>query len=216
MLLKFASALLVVAAVTSVHASACTGPTILYSDNFQQPNAAWQTFQGSTLGISGGFLQLTPPKGNSTAALYTGGYLDSADACVDVTTPAALADPNGGVTGVVFGYNIQGGDHFAFVMTAGGSIGVLHFFRGQEGQAINALTPFAAAPAIKAGPNATNTLRVTWKGTAGIAYANGQQVATFTIPIFQNTLFGFYAQGDASKTAAATWQFTNVKVTNVP
>ena len=138
--------------------------------------------------------------------------MDAADACADVTTPAEVADPSKAIAGIVFGLSLQTGNYFVFAASAAGSAGVLNVLNGD----IFAVTPFAATPAFKAGPNAVNTFRVTWKGTSATAYLNGQQVVTFTTPGFKNTLLGFYDQGAVNGRVAATWAFGNLKVTNVP
>jgi hypothetical protein len=97
------------------------GPTVLYSDNFQQANPAWQAiFNDNALNISGGYLQLAPPQGRSTGAAYQGSFFDNADACVDVLSPT-VTNPNSGVAGIMFGYNPAGTNLDFYALLIGNS-----------------------------------------------------------------------------------------------
>ena len=221
MSLKLATASLVAVAVTSSPAFACMGSTVLV-DNFQDPGWGAPDMplqQGLNkltpvppiLTISGGSAQLTPLPGAFALADYGGQYVHSADACVDVLSPT-VADPTQAAAGIVFGLTDES-DFYVFAVEEDGQAAVLQYNGAW-------LYPVAmrAAPALKAGANVTNTLRVTWNGTSGATYINGQAFATFTLPNFQNTQFGIWCEGDqgADPTISATYQFSNVKLTNVP
>lgn len=213
MSLKFASAVLVAAAaVVSSPAFACMGPTVLYTDNFQQPNSNWAGPPG-TLVIGGGYAQVTPPQGDWSIAGYTGSSFDSADMCVDVLSPTTT-DQGSAVGGLVFGLNATASaiDYYSLQIEEDGYATVALW----QNNAWTNPVSWRAAPTVKTGPNATNTLRVTWKGSSATGYINGQLFGTFNIQALSSSLIGVFAQGDASPTAGATWKFTNLKITNVP
>lgn len=212
MALKFATAVLAAVAVTSSPAFACMGTTVLFSDNFQKADPAWTLVYTGTLNITGGYAQVTPPQGDITLLDYEGMFADSADACVDALSPT-VADPTQAVGGLVFGL-ADSGDFYALLVEEDGYAAVVR----SQNNAMLTPVPWKQSAAIKTGGNVTNTLRVTWNGTTGTAYINGQVFSTFTIQPFQNTTFGMWAGGDtgANPNAGATWKFTNVKVTNVP
>jgi len=223
--LKLATALLVAAAVTSSPALACMGSTVLLADNFQDPGwgappslvpqgLSALTPVPTVLTISGGFAQLTPLPGDFAYANYGGKFFDNADVCVDVLSPT-VADPTQAAAGIMFGLNDQL-SFYVFAVEEDGQAAVLQY-QSLTGAWLYPV-PWGAAPMLKKGGNATNTLRVTWSGTSGTAYINGQQFATFTIPAFKGTTFGIWCEGDPSinPTVGATYQFTNLKLTNVP
>jgi hypothetical protein len=209
MSLKLATAVLVAVAVTAGPAFACKGPTVIFADPFQTEDPAWSLVGAGPLTISGGHAQLSSPAGEYTLADYQGMFIDTGDACVDMVGPT-VADPSTASAGIVFGLS-DGGDFYAFVVEEDGQAAVLRLQNGAW------LTPVSwrASPAIKTGGGVTNTARVTWKGTSVSTFINDQPFVTFNIPqAFQNTTFGLMAQNAAP--AATTYQFSNLKVTNVP
>jgi hypothetical protein len=221
MSLKLVASALLAMAVTSAPAMACMGPTVLYSDNFQQASPAWQAPPGE-MTIAGGHMSLTPPQGQTTAAIYMGGYYDNADTCIDLVSPS-VTDVTNAMAGLVFGISLPTAADSSQAPQAPTTMYMFGLF--ESGQAFVAqfqngtvvfLVPPQAASAVLAGPNVTNTLRATWNGTSGTAYINGQQFSTFNFPqAFQNALIGLMVAGDASATAGATWNFANLKITNV-
>jgi hypothetical protein len=205
MSLKLASAVLVAAAVTSGPAFACKGPTTLYADSFKTLDPAWA---GTDLAVSNGSAHLTVQSDYSSWSWYAGSFIDSGDYCIDMVAPK-LPDPSGGDGGIIFG--MTNGDFYAFMLRADGQAAVNRWLNGAW------LTPVSIrpAPGVKTAPNATNTLRVTFKGNSASAYVNDQLFITFNIPQpFQNSLIGLIAEDDVS--GPITYQFSNLKITNVP
>jgi len=222
MSLKLVTAMLVAVTITSSPALACMGSTVIFADNFQPANPGWNVYLQGTpdqgaMTFSGGYAQLTPLPGAFTFADYEGSFINSADACVDVMSPT-VADPTQASAGIMFGRtdNADAFDFYVFAVREDGQAAVLQY-QLQAAKWLS-LVSWSAAPGLKQGGNVTNTLRVTWSGTGGTAYINGQQFATFAIPVFQGTTFGIWCEGDpgVNPTAGATYQFTNVKVTNAP
>jgi hypothetical protein len=201
---RLVTAVLVVMAAASGPALACKGPTLIFSDDFKTADPAWVPEAG-TLNITGGMAQLNAQPGNFAAADYEGFFLDSADACVDMTAPV-VKDPTTILGGILFGFT-DSSNFYSFVVRADGNAAI---FRLQNGGWLTPV-PMRAAQGVKTGANAVNTLRVTWKGTAGTAYINDQQFIAFKIQPLTNSTFGIYCQP-----AGDPYQFSNIKVTNVP
>lgn len=216
MSLRLATALLVAMVVASSRAFACGGATLL---SFQTGDPSWEVDQQGTeevqgtLSISGGFALLTPLPGDFTFADYQGNFFDSADACVDVLSPT-VADPSQAAAGIMFGETED--DFYVFAAEEDGQAAVLQYQNDTNVWLYP--VPWRAAPALKKGANVTNSLRVTWKGTTGTAYINGQQFATFTIPAFDGTVFGLWCEGDpdVNPIIGATYRFSNLTLNNVP
>jgi hypothetical protein len=220
--MRFAAGFFVAAALVSAPARACMGPTVLFSDDFQQPSDAWQTLRGDRLDISGGALAFTPNGGAFGVAIYTAQSMDSGDACVSITTPPVLIHPASSWAGIVFGLkpdsNDQASGYYALLVSPSGNAIML------ESRAGHHSAKLAPMPAIKTGSDAVNMLRVTWNGASGQAYVNGQPFGQFDIAALKDTLFGFWAAGDASdvltlggtRARGATWKFGTLTITSVP
>jgi hypothetical protein len=208
MSLKLVTAALLAVVAATVPAFACMGPTVIYADNFQAENPAWTAIPGS-LAIESGQAKLTAPPGVVSTAVFEGSFMDSADACVDIAGPT-VPDPGTVEGGILFGFNDEA-DYYAFVAFEDGRAAI---FRLQNDQWLTPVAP-RPAPALRTGPNSTNTIRISWKGSTASAYINTQPFVSFNIPqTFQNTKFGLFTGNDADN--ATTFQFSNLKVTNVP
>jgi hypothetical protein len=200
---KLATAVFVAVAVTSAPAFACMGPTVIFQDSFQTLDPAWASIFDGTIAASGGQAQVTVPAGEIGGAYYGNKFVDSGDFCVDMVS----SDPTT-AGGIVFGFTSDGWYQFE----AGDNQQAAVTQITDEGQ----LSPVSwrAAPALKTGANVTNTLRVTWKGTSASTYINGQPFVTFNIPAFQGSKIGLIIDNGGS--VPMTYNFSNLKVTNVP
>jgi hypothetical protein len=211
MLLRFVTAVLAVAAVTSSPALACMGPTVIFADNFQSADPAWGSMFGSAMSISSGQAQLTVPatkSGAAGAAFYGGMFVDSGDYCIDVVGPA-VADPTTALGGIIFGM----GDSEDFYLFAADQAGRAEVLQDNNGKALFPVQ-LRATPLLKQG-TVTNTLRVVWKGTSVMTYINGQPFAAFNLPeAFINSKIGLFA--DSGTSASVTYKFSNLKITSVP
>jgi hypothetical protein len=219
MLLKVAALFLVAAALGASPAGACMGPNVLVSDNFQSLDPAWTLDPrldnpGTTFSVAKGYALLTALVGDYAAASYESAFFDSADACVEVISPA-VADASQAAAGIMFGES-QAGDFYVFAVEEDGKAAILHY--QSETQVWDSPLPWRAVPGLKTGANVTTTLRVTWSGTSVTAFINGAQLATVQTPQFQNTMLGIWCEGDPGTNAmmGTTYQFANFKVTNVP
>jgi hypothetical protein len=204
MLSRLVASVLVVLAAASGPALACKGPSLIFTDDFKTADPAWQVGSWTTLTIAGGKLQMKSDPGSYSMATYQGFFLDSGDACVDVTMPD-VKDPATGAAGFMFGG--VGSDFYAFFLRPNGTASV---FRNQNGGWLTPV-PAKAADGAKTGPNAVNTLRITWKNLSADLYVNDKPFATMkTLPIV-NGKFGLYGEPEGN---LAT--FGNVKITNAP
>ena len=203
MLLRTVTAVLVAIAATCGSALACKGPTLLFSDDFQTADPAWILWAGS-MSISGGSAQLTSNPGTYANIAYAGTFVDSGDACVDMVA-ATAKDPTSTIGGIMFG-GTDDNNFYALVTRPDGQAAII---RQQNGGWLLPV-PMRAAPAVKTGA-ATNTLRVTWKGTDATAYINDQQFIAFKIQPFKNGMIGLYAEPEGN-----SYKFSNLKITNAP
>ncbi len=203
---RLATAVLVAVAVTSGPTFACKGPTVIFQDNFQTLDPGWY----GGLAAAGGHGSLTAAAGELNFAFYGGKIIDSGDVCVDMVSPPNLKDASDAHGGIMFGFT-DFANYYAFVATEDGEASVLGAHNGAS------LTPVVTRPApqLKRGANVSNALRVTWKGTNVSTYINDQPFITFTLHYsFKNSFIGLYGSNDES--AATTFQFGTLKVTNVP
>jgi hypothetical protein len=226
-------AIVLVLAVMSGPALACMGPTVIFQDNFQTANPAWDTSPSGIpittsvpiLSIAGGQAKLTPPPGAFAVAVYDSQFFPSSkfpsfDACVDITSPS-VADPSQAAAGIVFG-ETAGPGFFVFAMEEDGQVAVAQLQQQPYGWSY--LVPWQAAVNLKTGANASNTLRVTIgpaggtaTGNSGTAYVNGVKIATLALPSIQGAKLGLWGEGDPgmNSVSGATWTFSNLKITNL-
>ncbi len=211
MALKLVTALLAAAVVTSSPALACLGPTVIFADDFHAADPAWGPMFDAKLVISGGQAQVAVPTEKNGAlggAFYGGMFVDSGDYCVDIAGPS-VADPTAVLGGVIFGL----ADTEEFYLFAADQAGHAEVLWDHGGKPLFPVQ-MRAAPALKQG-NATNTLRVVWRGANVVTYINGQPFAAFDLPeAFINCKIGLFAENGTS--ATITYKFGNLKVTNVP
>jgi hypothetical protein len=227
------SAIVLGLAVMSGPALACMGPTVIYQDNFQTANPAWDTSPSGIpitpsvpiLSIAGGQAKLTPPPGNFAVAIYDSQFFPSSqfpsfDACVDITSPS-VSDTGQAAAGIVFG-QINGSGFYVFAMEEDGQVAVAQLQLQPYGWSY--LVPWQAAPNLKTGANVSNTLRVTIApaggtatGNSGTVYVNGVKIATLPLPAMQGTKLGLWGEGDpgVNSVSGATWAFSNLKITNL-
>jgi hypothetical protein len=205
MSLRFVSAVLLAVATAASPAFACKGPNLQFSDDFKTEDPGWQPYGAwVTFSIGGGKIQVKSDPGSFAAATYQGFFMDSGDACVDVYAPD-VKDPASVIGGFMFGG--VGTDFYAFVLRPNGNASL---FRRENG---GWLTPVGEkkADGAKTGANAVNTLRVSWKDTSGQAWVNDKLFANFKIKSIKNGKFGVYSEPEGN-----TYQFGNVKITDVP
>jgi len=223
-----------VAVIVSGPAVACTGPGVIFEDNFQSANPAWDSGPSAIpitpavpiLSIASGQAKLTPPPGSFALAVYDAQFFPddrnpNFDACVDISGPQ-VADASQAAAGIVFGQSAAG--FYVFAMEEDGQAAVAQFQQQPFGWSYP--VPWRPAASLKTGANASNTLRVTLSpnGTPGkaavsysaVVYINGSEFAALTLPSFQGGKLGLWDEGDpgANPVTGATWSFSNLRVTN--
>jgi hypothetical protein len=198
--------LLLAIAIAPGPALACKGSILVFADDFKVADPAWQSIDDDgKLTIAAGKLQVTTAPGNGALVQYSGFFMDSGDACVDMVAPE-VKDPQKILGGILFGLTQT--SFFGFVLRADGFAAVI---RKEDGGWLFPVQMKKAGGA-KPGANVSNTLRVTWKDAAAQTYINDQPFATIRIirPI-RNGKVGVYAEPEGE-----TYQFTNFKVTDTP
>jgi hypothetical protein len=198
-----ATGLLLAMAVASGPALACKGPSVIFADNFINTDPAWY----GQLDVAGGHASLPAGPKEHGLAFYGGKKIDSGDACIDMLGPTTTS-----AGGLVFGFT-DVDNYYLFLLIDNNAAGI---FLHQNGAWLTPAQPRTAIGA-RNGANAMNALRVTWKGTAVATYINDQPFITLNIPQpFQNSFVGLYAEDQASSGPGVNFQFSNLKVTNVP
>jgi hypothetical protein len=203
------SAALVALAILGSPALACMGPNVLFADNFQTADPGWH----GEIAVANGNANVTyPGQFNLGVAFYGAKFIDSGDACVDMVGP--VSNPNNSPTngmrgGIIFGFT----DIDNFYVFQAGNDGKALVFELQNGGYLTPVAP-RAAPSFQTGANATNNLRITWKGASASAYINNQPFITFKINALQNSMIGFWAANDGD--TPVVYKFNNLKVTDVP
>jgi hypothetical protein len=192
------TAALVALVVASGPTLACMGPTVIFQDDFQSANPAWDInptgiaipIDFPVLSIADGAAELTPLAGEFAVAVFGDQFFPSSqfssfDACVDVTSPS-VADPTQAAAGIAFGQT--GSGFYVFAAQEDGQAAVAQF----QQQTWSYLAPWQAAQGINTGTNATNTLRVTVTPAAAGAtgsnatfYVNGVKFTTLALPSLQ-------------------------------
>lgn len=213
MALRFAAATLLAVAFQGSSAFACKGPSVIFQDNFQAATQAWH----GNMTVANGQANVVARINTFGGAFYGAVFVDTGDACVDMTSPT-VTQANTAAAGLMFGFT-DVNNYYVFMTREDGQAAIL---RWQNGVPL-AVVSYHPATALKTGA-ATNTLRVVWKGASGSAYSgtayiNDQKFFDFDFPpAFRNTMVGLYVgpEFESFLSPAITYQFGNLKVTNVP
>jgi hypothetical protein len=208
---KLAGAALLATIISASPALAQCNSFQTFSPDFQTTDPAWDMTPAGAFASSGGQAKLTAPPNSVAIALYDGQFFDCGDYTVNTLAPAAApgASPST-IGGLMFGLNASTGDFYAFVVFGNQAAVIRH----QNGGFLTPVQP-RPAPTLNTSANASNKLRVTWKGTSAAAYINDQPFITFNLAqAFQNTQIGLWIENDGS--APITYTFSNMVVTNPP
>ncbi|MEA2903710.1 MAG: hypothetical protein QOI12_1097 [Alphaproteobacteria bacterium] len=202
MSLKFLSGVVVALAIAATPALACKGRNVVLADDFSKEDPAWSRVFGE-FAITGGKATLKGEPGFIAMAAYEGEFFDAGDGCIDVTFP----DGGRQIPGIGgFAFGITDKDNFyAMFVNADGVAGILRLSKGKWLQPV----PARKSDALKTGAGATNTLRITLKGTAATTYINDKPFAQINVPTIAGTKMGMYAEPEG-----LVWQFDNVKITD--
>lgn len=186
-------------------ALACTGPNVLFEDDFSESDPSW----GGDLDgqrIANGKLVVSP-------ALYSGyaienqvGFFTDFDVCVDVVQKNN--DPTTGYAGILF----WGDDYDNFYTFDVATNGYVRVSRKQKGRW---LTPVAwkLIEGVQA-DRGLNQVRVRVKGNQATLFVNDVQAATFRgQPTQGGSLIGVY--GSSPKDSTGIYEFDNYRVTDL-
>jgi hypothetical protein len=202
-------------AVASSPALACKGATSLLRDNFTDVDPAWdeQFTDRPSFQIGGGKVLAKTQPGYYNVLLYQGNFFAAGDACVTITSPAAVRDPSNIWAGMVL--QADDGAWYMPSLNLDGTAGVTRV----TGDGWLNPVPARKFEGIKPGPNAANVLRVVWKAppprgskdpadpTVAI-FINDKPFINFKMTPNSNRQFGL-----AAGTEANTYQFTDLAIT---
>lgn len=192
-------------------ALACKGSETLLRDDFTEEDPAWN-IQDENVQIGGGVLKMKSEPGKNEWLIYGGDNFPAADVCVDMIAPSG-GKPDPYVYG---GLAFWGGNKWNIVEIAtDGTIGV----QGNNKSGWTLPVPPRKFDGLKMGPNAVNTIRITWKGppesnsknapdpTVTI-YINDKQFIKYKATPNEDRNIGFYVQSEG-----AVYQFKNLTIT---
>jgi hypothetical protein len=191
--------------LVSAPALACKGKTVLLQADFRSVDASWDT----SLAMGAGTAKIAPDPGFISWPFYNGGFFADADICVDINIPTG-AKPNSIAGGIVF-WAADYSNFYTFLLANGGTMAII---RRQNAKWI-APVKYRAADGVNMQTNATNTLRITLKGTSVTTYINDKPFVTITgQPPEGGGQIGLYGESESDK--QDTWTFSNLKITTPP
>jgi hypothetical protein len=200
------AALMVVGAANA--ALACQGSKVLFEDKFDTADPTWGP-ESDKFKISGGQAVVRPPGGQYFWAWNTGSLFDDADACYSATMLDKASDPTLSYGGLMFW--VADNDNFYTFITA--SNGYFKVGRYVSGNWVTDPIGWTVSPALKQGPNVTNSVRVKFEGSQVTAEINGTKVISFKAqPPGKPSAIGFIA---GSGPQPDGWAFSAFKVTTV-
>jgi hypothetical protein len=187
-------------------AAACKGPSVLFEENFKEPDPAWELYDG--VEITGGAMRISAKPNSGAGIVYSGGTFDPADICVDITMPE-VKQPGPALGGIIFaGMNYN--NFYHFWISPAGTAGVM---RRTPDRWLNPV-PARKVEHLKARPGAVNTMRVTLQGTRATIYVNDEKITDLRVlPMKGATLFGLRTESEPDQ--SNTWSFTNVRITDI-
>ncbi len=192
-------------------ALACTGQSVYLAGDFRTGELGWGG-EDASFKVAGSQADFTPQPGTQTARWDTGVSLTDLDACVTVAMPTSTTDASQTYAGVLFWLTDK--DNFYEVVVApNGLFTVARKVRGKI--AATAPVPWTKVDALKLGPDAKNTLRVTLEGQTVTIRINDSEVARFRGQAPESPSHVGLVAASAPGTTD-TWQLSDLKVTNVP
>lgn len=187
-------------------ALACKGKKVLFEDNFSEEDPSWDTWEGAR--VEGGVMRMSPQPGRIALVLYKADVFDKADICVDLKVPDAKESS---IAGLVFAAENYDNFYTFWISPVYQTAGITRLSKKRW------LDPVGARKVegmnVKVGD--TNTLRLTLNGSRATAYINDKKFIDFRInEVAGGGFIGL--EGDGADKTAPVWEFTNLKVTDLP
>jgi hypothetical protein len=202
---KTISGALIALVIASSPALACKGKTVLFDDNFTDPDPAWGSSENVVIGK--GVMKITSDPNTGSAAFYSGDLFEKGDFCVEVTIPE-LKDAQDTSGGLLF----AGQDYTNWYTAMLSPVGTVYVSRLVNGKWIQPV-PAQKVEGMNTRVGGTNTLRVTLDGPRATLYVNDKKIIDFRVSQ-GGGLFGLRAESEGSRTNP--WTFSKVKITSVP
>ena len=192
-------------------AFACSGQSVYLDGKFKLGDQGWGT-EDARFKVSGTEAVLTPEPGTQNARWDTVASMADTDVCATFTAPSKLTDASRTYAGLLF-WLTDKDNFYQAIIAPNGLVMVARKVQGK----ITTTPPvgWTKAEAMKLGPDAKNTLRVTLEGPNVVVRLNDAEVARFKgqAPQGQSHV-GLVAA--SSPDAASVWRVADVKATNLP
>ena len=204
------SAIAYVLMLAASPALACTGQSVHLAGDFKTSELGWGN-EDASFKVAGAQADLSPQPGTQTARWDTAVTLADLDACVTVAMPTTTTDASRTYAGLLF-WLTDKDDFYQVVIAPNGLFTVARKVRGTI--AATAPVPWTKTDAIKLGPDAKNTLRVTLEGQMVTVRINDAEVVRFRAQApGEPSHVGLVAASAPGTTD--TWRLSDLKVTNV-
>jgi len=188
----------------STPALACEGSSVLFEDDFSFADPAWGGFDGTA--IENGVMTISIEATRGYTLENQAGFYADFDMCVDVVQ--RNDDPGTAWASLLF-WGVDYENFYTFDVATNGYIKVS---RLQNNRWLSPVEWTLTDGIVNAGET-PNRLRVVVRGNVATAFVNGQQVAQFRgQPPADGGLIGVY--GAASETAAASYDFDDLRITS--
>jgi len=197
----------VAAIVAAPLADACTGIRVLLQDNFQIMTTNWGG-ANDNVALKNGAMTVSPSLGANYIVLNQGNLFTDMTACVDVAIVQGGPQMVHTFGGIAF-WAADINNLYNFVLGPSGTYSIARYV---DGRIIN-IAGFTGDPAIKAGLNQVNHLRVVTRGNQATLFVNDKQIAVISgQPPQGGGEIGFMAlSGPATRDVYA---FSHLKITN--
>jgi hypothetical protein len=188
---------------------ACSGERILFDDDFTMHEVALWGKPDKSFEIKDGRAQFRPDANHLWWSWNTAFAFDDADICVTITL-VETTDPTRSYGGLMFW--VKDNDNFYSLDIA--SNGFFQVRRKIAGKWTPGILPWTQTDALKHGPSQPNKVRVSVRDQTVAVQINDKDVARFRAqPPDQPSFIGLLAVSATAK--ADTWNFSDLKVTNV-
>jgi hypothetical protein len=192
-------------------ALACKGPNVKFMDDFRQIDDSWDVDRDTdAVTVEDGKARIKAGASEGFTVLYGGFIFDDADFCVTVQVPWLRDNVHQPAAGLVF-WGEDYGNYYTFAITPGGEAAIVRRVKGTWFYVID----YRKVDSIKTGPGDKNVLRVTTRGDSITTYVNDTKFASVRAQVPKNGgQIGLHAESEM--THRNTWDFTDLKVTDLP
>ena len=178
-----------------------------FEDNFKTTDPGWGTLSSGRVYLADGAFVVKPQASRSWRQLYPSLLFSNATICVQLKSPAQLANINGSANAGLAFWTTNLKNHYAVTVYPNGRVGVLRMVNGEWANVL----PATKSEMVKSGLDALNEIMVTMNGNLAAFYVNGQKVFEFRgQPPRNGGSIGLYAESE--KENENEWRFVDIAV----